>query len=191
MTIEEAISKIRVMLGSDSQTQEAETTFETEEKVVVELEDKTLVDGTKVMVEGTLEPGNTLLVEGAEGEEPQTAPQGIHQTTDDLLIEVDENGVIISVEPFVPEATSEEKTETTFDSEALIGQISELLTPFKDEINSLKEQISKLDTEFSDFKSEPAGKKITNNLEDNKKLETSMYDAKMAKLYEIRKNKFK
>ena len=190
MTIEEAISKIRVMLGSQEQDTKTETEFEKEQEVSVELESKTLVDGTIVETEGALEVGSVLYVQTPEGEKVP-APAAIHQTTDDLLIEVDENGVIISVEPFVPEEQSEEKTEESFDSEALLGQISDLLTPFKEEINSLKEQISKMDTEFSIFRDEPAGKKITNNLEENKKLDGSLYDAKMAKLYEIRKNKFK
>lgn len=186
MTIEEAISKIRVMLGS----QETSTESKFEKEVSVELESKTLVDGTIVESEGSLDVGSVLYVSTPEGEKVP-APAAIHQTTDDLLIEVDENGVIVSIEPFVPEEQSEETTETKFDSEQLLGQISELLTPFKEEINSLKDQISKMDVEFSIFRDEPAGKKLTNNLEENKRLENSLYDAKMEKLYEIRKNKFK
>ena len=59
----------------------------------------TLVDGTEVYTEGELEPGAILFVRAGEGaDEDPFAPEGIHETTDGLLITVGASGEITNVE---------------------------------------------------------------------------------------------
>ena len=73
MTVENAISKLRVMLGAATQE-------------VVKVENKfaeaTLVDGTEVYTEGELQAGAILFVRAGEGaSEDPFAPEGKHETT--------------------------------------------------------------------------------------------------------------
>ena len=85
MTAQEALYKIRVMLGVEDTSKEVSTEPEAETSNI-ELAETTLVDGTKVKVEGELAEGKQLLVETPEGDIP--APAGVHETSDGLLIEV-------------------------------------------------------------------------------------------------------
>lgn len=186
MTIDEAISKIRVLLSGEESVPTEEPTSE---KVEQEFDTNTLVDGSVVKTDGAIEVGKVLYVETPEGDVP--APQGVHQTTDDLLISVDENGTITAIEPFVPETPVEQSEESSqnFSTEDMVGKFTEILTPLMDELSSLREQVSKINSEFQEFREEPAGKKITNNISDNAKIDQSLYEAKMSKLMEIRRNK--
>lgn len=174
MKLEEAITRLRMMLS--------ETTTQTDTKSEIQLASAELVDGTIVKTEGEIEVGKTLLVETPEGDVP--AGEGIHQTTDNLLISVDASGVIISIEPVVEEV--EEKSEF---SDKLLSEISSMISPITEQINSIKDQISTLKGEFHAFKEEPAGKKITNNIVENARQVESMYEAKMAKILTMRNGK--
>jgi uncharacterized coiled-coil protein SlyX len=174
MKLEEAISKLRLML--------TEVKSEVNTQTEIQLATAELVDGTIVKTEGEIEVGKTLLVETPEGDVP--APEGIHQTTDNLLISVDASGVIISIEPVVEEV--EEKSEF---SDKLLSEISSMISPITEQINSIKDQISTLKGEFHAFKEEPAGKKITNNIVENARQVESMYEAKMAKILTMRNGK--
>jgi len=82
MTKEEAINKIRILLGAETKTEA--------------FAQATLVDGTEVSVEGDFEVGKSLSVVTEEGNIP--APEGTHETTDGALVTVDESGVITSIE---------------------------------------------------------------------------------------------
>lgn len=186
MTAIEAIEKIRVMLGLESEeTKEVKNQTEITEEVVeaekVELAEAELVDGTIVRTEGALEVGKQLVV--VSGEETIPAPQGQHQTTDGLLISVDAEGVITSIEP-VPE--TEQKEEL---SEDLVSQIVKGLEPHFNKISELENKINSLNTEFSEFKDEPGSPKIYNNLNDLNKKADSILESRMAKLVELRKKK--
>jgi uncharacterized coiled-coil protein SlyX len=174
MKLEEAISKLRLML--------TEVKSEVNTQTEIQLATAELVDGTIVKTEGEIEVGKTLLVETPEGDVP--APEGIHQTTDNLLISVDASGVIISIEPVVEEV--EEKSEF---SDKLLSEISSMISPITEQINSIKDQISTLKGEFHAFKEEPAGKKITNNIVENTRQVESIYEAKMAKILSMRNGK--
>ena len=177
MKLEEAISKLRMMLS------EAKTP--TEAAVEVHFATAELVDGTIVKTEGEIEVGKTLYVETPEGE--ITAPQGLHETTEGLLVSVDEAGVILSIEPKTEEVIEvEEKAEFGAD---FLEQISSIISPLNEQISSLREQLTNLKGEFQAFREEPAGKKITNNIGENQRQVESMYEAKMRKILDMRNGK--
>ncbi len=177
MKLEEAISRLRLMLSEAKTQTEAvvETQFATAE----------LVDGTIVKTEGEIEVGKTLYVETPEGD--ITAPLGLHETTEGLLVSVDENGVILSIEPKSEEVVVvEEKAEF---NAGILEQITSVIAPLNEQISSLREQINNLKGEFQAFREEPAGKKITNNIGENQKQIESMYEAKMRKILDMRNGK--
>lgn len=177
MKLEEAISKLRMMLS------EAKTP--TEAVVEVHFATAELVDGTIVKTEGEIEVGKTLYVETPEGD--ITAPQAIHETTEGLLVSVDEAGVILSIEPKTEEVIEvEEKAEFGAD---FLEQISSIISPLNEQISSLREQLTNLKGEFQAFREEPAGKKITNNIGENQRQVESMYEAKMRKILDMRNGK--
>ena len=173
MTANEAIKKIKVMLGVEQVVE----TVETE----IQLAEATLVDGTIVKVEGEFEVGKQLLVVTAEGD--IAAPEGIHETTDGLLVTVDAQGVITNLEETTEESEEVEAKASTELSEDFVNQIVNILD------NKFKEFETKLQTlnhEFSAFKNEPAGKKITNNLNEVQKSEGDLATARYEKLVEFR-----
>lgn len=98
MTTNDAINKIRVLLSGESAVTEK-----------VAMAKATLVDGTNVEVEGDFEVGKALSVITEEGAIP--APQGIHQTTENVLVTVDEAGVITQIEEISEETQKDEKKE--------------------------------------------------------------------------------
>ncbi len=161
----EALTKIRVMLGMEAEA----------EVKSVEFAEATLVDGTVVKVDGELAEGKSLFVVTEEGDIP--APMGTHETTEGLLVSVDENGVILAIEDKPAEVEQElsEDTETVEAvessveannslNEELLGQIAGLIAPLQAQIAEIGEKYSTLNAQFSAFKDEPAAERITNNL---------------------------
>lgn len=168
MTTNDAIQKIRVLLG-------------VEEEVVVApaaMASATLVDGTEVSVEGDFEVGKPLFVVTEEGN--IAAPAGVHQTSDNKLITVDEAGVITQIEEVAPEAAEEveeevevameeeekpeemedEKEEEMEEEEDMIVKIVEAMKPYFEEIKELKEKVVEMEGKFQKFSKEPAAKPI-------------------------------
>ena len=163
MTANDAITKIRVLLG-------------VEEEVAVAMASATLVDGTQV--EGELEIGTALFVVTPDGNVP--APAGMHSTTDNLMITVDESGIITSIEEFAPEATAPEAVvdvamaeeviveETPEDekeievmlAEDLVVKIVDELKPFLETISELQAKVTEMESKFQKFSKEPAAKPI-------------------------------
>ena len=180
MTAQEALYKIRVMLGVEDTSKEVSTEPEAETSNI-ELAETTLVDGTKVKVEGELAEGKQLLVETPEGDIP--APAGVHETSDGLLIEVDEQGVIVSI----TEPTAEAEASEEGFNEDVVGQIVGGLKPMFDD---LQNQINTLKGEFSEFKDEPATERIKNNLNELNRMEQSVVDARLRKIMELRGNSY-
>lgn len=191
MTAKEAINKISVMLGV---AQDGET-VETQE---VNLAEATLLDGTKVRVDGDFEVGKPLFVITDEGD--VYAPEGKHETEDGLVISVDADGVITAIEEKeaeeeapaeeapVAEAEAElEAEETTISlSEEVVGNIMEVLNRMEGTITALENRLNATEEEFHAFKNEPAGKKITNNLNEVQKNEQDLASARFNKLVEFR-----
>jgi hypothetical protein len=171
MTAAEAIKTIKVMLGVD---QVVETTV-----TEVKLAEATLVDGTVVKVEGEFEVGKQLVVVTAEGDVP--APEGIHETTEGLLVTVDAEGVITNLEEKEEEVEAE-ATEATL-SEDFVKQIVNIIDT---RFNELNNKLQNLNQEFSAFKNEPAGKKITNNLNETNQFQGDIASARFEKIVEFR-----
>ena len=141
MNANEAVSKIRVLLGLN------ENTFK--------FASATLVDGTEVKTDGEFVEGASLMVVTPEGE--VSAPAGVHETTEGLLITVDENGSIIKIEESTPEATEEPATEE------VVQAVVEALAPVVEEVQSIAEELKKMKAQFQAFKAEPAAKKVKRN----------------------------
>ena len=194
MNAQEAITKIKLMLGLNEETTPAipEPTIEN-----VELAEATLVDGTVVRVDGEFEPGKSIFVVTEEGDVP--APDGAHETTDGLIVTT-EGGVIVSIEEkaaeeapaeeevVVEEASAEFEEEATEQfSEDFVNSIVDTLKPALDQIDALRNEIASLKSEFNAFSEAPATKKITNNLSDYKANIADKHEARFNALKQIRK----
>lgn len=205
MTAKEALTKLTVMLGLN--TEEVVTATET---VNAQFAEATLVDGTVVSTEGEMMVGSVLYVVTEEGN--VTAPEGMHETTDGQIVTVDADGTILSIEDKAAEtpadapveaatsemaelpadatpaeeAINESVTEVTDD---VVAQIAELIQPAIEQINVLQDEIAALKANFSAFKDEPAGKKITNNLTEFKQAQETFSDARFEALKKIRNGK--
>ena len=195
MTVNDAITKLKVMLGAD-----------TAEVTVVEnkFAEATLVDGTEVYTEGELQDGAILFVRAGEGaSEDPFAPAGKHETTDGLIITVGENGEISSIEDGGAEVeASEEKKEEVemeeeiikeeeevkFDAEGMLAGIAEMLLPYTDELTKIKEELSKLEERFNTVADEPAAKPVRNTFSENKVIADQNLAKRMDALRSIRKS---
>lgn len=198
MTVNEALTKLRVTLGLETETVETvveETTVEASEEETVEetietqFAEETLIDGTVVKVEGELEVGKQLVVVTEEGD--VAAPEGMHQTQSGKLITVDAEGVIVSIEEVEAEEVVEEveaPAEASQDFSEVVDSITEVVKPALDKINEVAAELEALKANFSAFKNEPAGSKITNNLQEFKAATDSIEESRFARLREIRKS---
>jgi len=190
MTAKEAISKISVMLGVAQEGETAETQ--------IEFAKATLVDGTEVYCENDFAEGEQLFVVTEEGNIP--APEGSHETEDGRIISVDAEGKIVKVEEKVEaedeieeevEAElSEESTDVSLSQET-VTSLMDALNKISDSIGALETRLNKTEEEFHEFRNEPGGKKITNNLNDVQKIQGDMANARFNKILEFRRdNKF-
>jgi len=191
MNANEAINKIKLMLGLNEETTPAipEPTVEN-----VELAEATLVDGTVVRVDGEFEVGKALVVVTEEGDVP--APDGAHETTDGYIVTT-EGGVIVSIEEkAAEEAPAEaapaeevvvEEASAEF-SEEFVNSIVDTLKPALAQIDALRNEIASLKSEFNAFSEAPATKKITNNLADYKAEAATKHEARFNALKQIRRN---
>jgi len=187
MTAQDAIQKIRVMLGLDTDVTEVTTEVAATE---VELASATLVDGTIVEVEGELEVGKALFVVTEEGN--IAAPAGQHETTDGYIITVDEAGIITAIEEKAPEAEApaeEVVVEEASFSNDLVNSIANMIQPMVEDIKTLKSELESVQAQFSSFKNEPATGKISNNLKEHKQAETEKYNERFNALKRIKDSK--
>lgn len=198
MTVQQAITKLKVMLGADTDT-------------VVEMNfaEATLVDGTEVYTEGELEPGAILFVRAGEGaDEDPFASAGIHETTTGLLVTVGENGEIQSVEQKGEELTPTEEQETfeeeekekemleeeikeevAMEADAMIAAIADLIKGYMEEVSEVKEELSALTERFNAVADEPAAKKVRNTFSENAANRKSVSDSRLEQLIAIRNKK--
>ena len=182
MTAQEALYKIRVMLGVEDEVEETSLETETDSEDV-QLAEATLVDGTKVKTEGEFEVGKQLFVVTEEGD--ITAPEGLHETTEGVIVGVDAEGIIISIEePAEEEVVVEEKENF---GEDLVNQIVGALSP---KLDDLQNQINSIKGEFHEFRDGPATDKIRNNIGAMNKAEQTIHDARMQTILELRKQSF-
>jgi len=163
MNVNEALTKLKVMLSSKHSFAEA-----------------TLVDGVEVYTEGELEAGAILFVRAGEGvSEDPFAPAGKHETTDGKIITVGENGEITDVtEKAAEEAEEEVKEEVMEEVEVevadevaepakdLLEGVAELIAPFVEEIATLTEEVVELKKRFEKMAAEPAAPRVKNTFAD-------------------------
>ena len=189
------LNQIRVVLGME-----------------VKLASEELVDGTIVEAEA-FEEGYPLFVKGEAGDTP--APAGRHETKSGLIVEVDENGKIVSVEEKATEEAlqdDEVKEEITVEAEEEVSveveteEDSEVEDKVKEilekivmsveeiaaEVADVKEKVQMMEQKYSKLAKEPAAKKyptITNESfsseEGSDKLE-----ARVAALQKLKAEKF-
>ena len=192
MTVNDMVKKLRVMLAAD-------TEVVTEAKFA----EAELVDGTVVYTDGELEVGAILLIRTEEGEESPYAPEGIHETTEGLLIGVGPNGEIMDITEAGEDTVTEEVVEEELDevvveapvSEEAIPATAELLTgiaemiaPFTEEIAALTEEVTALKARFQTIADEPAATPIRNTFSENKIKKDEALAQRMDALRAIRKN---
>ena len=192
MTVNDMVKKLRVMLAAD-------TEVVTEAKFA----EAELVDGTVVYTDGELEVGAALLIRTPEGEESPYAPEGIHETTEGLLIGVGPNGEIMDITEAGEDTVTEEVVEEELDevvveapvSEEAIPATAELLTgiaemiaPFTEEIAALTEEVTALKARFQTIADEPAATPIRNTFSENKIKKDEALANRMDALRAIRKN---
>ena len=192
MTVNDMVKKLRVMLAAD-------TEVVTEDKFA----EAELVDGTVVYTDGELEVGASLLIRTEEGEESPYAPEGIHETTEGLLIGVGPNGEIMDITEAGEDTVTEEVVEEELDevvveapvseeampatAELLTG-IAEMIAPFTEEIAALTEEVTALKARFNKIADEPAATPIRNTFSENKIKKDEALAQRMDALRAIRKN---
>ena len=192
MTVNDMVKKLRVMLAAD-------TEVVTEAKFA----EAELVDGTVVYTDGELEVGAALLIRTPEGEESPYAPEGIHETTDGLLIGVGPNGEIMDITEAGEDTVTEEVIEEELDevvveapvseaalpaTEELLTGIAEMIAPFTEEIAALTEEVTALKARFQTIADEPAATPIRNTFSENKLKKDEALAQRMDALRAIRKN---
>ena len=192
MTVNDMVKKLRVMLAADKEVV-TETKFA----------EATLVDGTVVYTDGELEVGKALLIRTEEGEESPYAPEGIHETTDGLLIGVGPNGEIMEISEVEAEAKPEEIIEEVMEevvveapvseeaipaTEELLAGIAEMIAPFTEEIAALTTEVTELKAKFAVIADEPAAKPIRNTFAENKAIADENLNKRMDFLRSVRKN---
>ena len=165
MNVNEALTKLKVMLSSKHSFAEA-----------------TLVDGVEVYTEGELEAGAILFVRAGEGvSEDPFAPSGKHETTDGKIITVGENGEITDVTEKAAESAEEEVKEEVMEevevevpvaeevaepAKDLLEGVAELIAPFVEEIATLTEEVVELKKRFEKMAAEPAAPRVKNTFAD-------------------------
>ena len=192
MTVNDMVKKLRVMLAAD-------TEVVTEAKFA----EAELVDGTVVYTDGELAVGAALLIKTPEGEESAYAPEGIHETTDGLLIGVGPNGEIMDIteagEEVTEEVVEEELDEVVIEApvseeavpatEELLTGIAEMIAPFTEEIAALTEEVTALKARFQTIADEPAATPVRNTFSENKAIADQKLAERMDALRAIRNNK--
>ena len=200
MTINDAITKLRVMLGADEPVTEV-MNEEAVEETTVSMASATLVDGTIVETEGELVPGAILYISVEEGEAP-FAPEGSHETTDSLIISVGENGEVLAIEekeeeaePVAEEAgeekeeeMAEEATTEAFDADALLSGVAELIAPYQQKIEELSNELNVLTERFNDVADAPAAAPVKKNFMEDAKAAKQVAEARLNRLAQIRRN---
>jgi len=207
MNVNDAITKLRVMLGAGTESVvKMEEEIKEEEKVEIKAAEATLVSGEEVYTEGELQDGAILFVRAGEGASNDPfAPAGVHETTDGLLITVGENGEISKIEnksdeveasykdkeevEMEEEIIEEKKEIKEFDADALLEGVANLLQPYTEEIKELKEELSVLTSRFNSVADEPAAKKVRNTFSQDAETQKSITERRLESLIAIRNKK--
>ena len=162
-----------------------------EETIETNFAEAKLVDGTIVYTEGDLVEGATLYIK-TEDEEDPFAPEGVHMLEDEMtLVTVGENGEIIKIETKEEEETEDmkehEDKKEEMSAEEFTSQLTEVLQPLVEQINTLKAELSTLTERFEKVASEPATKKIRNNFSSDEK--ATSFERRFETLLKIKNGK--
>ena len=201
MTVTEAITKVRVLLGADVPTKKFEDMPSNDEvkEEKVALAEAELVDGTIVYSEGDLAAGSVLYVKTPEGEEDVLAPMGKHMTKDDLIVTVSEGGVIESVESVTAEAVEaeeevkeekmeeEEIIEEQMDAEGLLEAIADMIKDYKSYVDEVKEELSQLTERFNAVADMPAAKTVKKSFMEDATAARKVAEARADRLSALRR----
>ena len=189
MTSNEAIQKIRVLLG-----------LETAHKFEAVAN---LVDGTPVHVETDFEVGVQLHVVQPDGTFVP-APEGEHTLEDGRTLVVDADGIIVEVREAAPaeetpaEPTAEELEEVVVEdvpapivevTEEIVDAIVEAMAPVISQIEEMKKQMETLTAKFQKFSNEPAAEPVRNNFKAENMVAKTAAENRLETLVQIRKNK--
>ncbi len=204
MDVQQAITKLRVLLGAETEEVVEIQNEEKEEETKVEMAEVTLVDGTECYTEGELEPGAILFVRAGDGvSDDPFAQSGVHETTTGLLVTVGENGEVQSVEQKGDELTPVEEQETfeeeeekleeeekvEMDADGMLTAIADLIKGYMEEVKEVKEELSSLTERFNTVADEPAAKKVSNTFSDNAAQRKTLAEDRLEKLIQIRNKK--
>jgi len=166
MNVNQALRRLKIMLSSQMVFAEA-----------------TLVDGVEVYTEGELEAGAILFVRAGEGvSEDPFAPAGMHETMDGKLIEVGENGEIISVE----DKPAEEALEDDKKEEVAMEEV-EVEVP--EEVAALTEEVVALKKRFETMAAEPAAPRVKNTFASIIEDKNNKTEQRLKQLAAMRKSK--
>ena len=155
--------------------------------------DAKLVDGTVVKVEGdSLLEGAKVVVVTEDAEIP--APDGVHELEDGTKIET-MDGMIVKVEEKVEEEPEmePEAPEVEVKIEGPEMEMLEMLKDFigkvSEKMKNMEEKMSSMENNFNAFKSEPAGKKVSDGKTEFNKVENKVDsdDARVSAILQLRK----
>ena len=196
MTISDAISAVRVMLGEEPKKVDVKQT-EADEKKEVKLATDVLVDGTPVYTEGDLAVGAVLYVETPEGEEDVLAPIGKHETESGLIVTVGEGGLVEAMDEVVVDAVEDEVVveeledaepkKEEMDAENLLEAIADMIKGYSKEVIEVKEELSQLTERFSAVADMPAAKPIKKSFMKEAKAAKEVADARIDHLSSLRR----
>lgn len=154
-----------------------------------------LVDGTVVKVEGdSLAEGAKVVVVTPDAEIP--APDGVHKLEDGTEIET-KDGMIAAIKEVVDDSEDGEVPEDPSVEVPAMGMEAELMSMLKDfvakcgeKMSEMEQKMNAMNAEFKAFKSEPAGKKISDGkTEFNKEVSgLSSADEKVAAIMALRES---
>lgn len=200
MKVNEVISKLRVMLGSET---EVVAPVGQRGGIKQKFAEATLVDGTVVTTEGEIAEGAILKVVVEEGEAP-FAPEGMHETNDGLLITVGANGEILSIEQASAEAPAEAPAEevameeevsvevpeeAAAQVEQIVEAIAELIQPQTAVIEELKEKLATLEARFNQVADEPAAKPVKNTFAQEAMSSKSIAERRLEHIISLKRGK--
>jgi hypothetical protein len=165
--------------------------------------DATLIDGTKISVEGdSLAQGAKVVVKTAEGEIP--APDGVHELADGTKVrtvggvieQIDEvaeamnpkegdtadnkelmaDTQVVEDEIKEDEEVGEENAEDVAKNEEieLYEMLKNMLKKMEEKMGNIESKVSSMQSEFNAFKKEPAGKPIKSGKTDFSAIEEKM-----------------
>jgi hypothetical protein len=150
-----------------------------------------LKDGTVVKVEGdSLVEGAAVKVVTEEMPDGIAAPDGVHMLEDGTEVET-KSGLIVSIKEAIKEGDSEvEESSMGYGGDPIQIELMDMLRDFvkkiSEKMSSMEQKMEAMNSEFSAFKSEPAGKKISDGKTEFNKISGESAEDKLNSLMAFR-----